>query len=405
MNAVGIDVSKGRSVVAALRPMGEVALTPREVPHTEAELTKLAYQIIGLGEDTRVVMEATGRYHEPIAAALFEQGIFVCVLNPIVIKQSGAGSVRKVKNDKKDAIKIAKYGLDNWVKLREHTPMDALRQQLKLLSRQYNLYMKTVVSLQNNLISLLDKTFPGANELFASPERTDGRRKWVDFVTTFWHCECVCGVSENAFTERYQKWCRRKGYNFSAEKASDVWTSSGGQFTTMPKNDYAKLLITTAADQLTASSMILATVRGEVIRLAKELPEYGTVAAMYGVGEITAAQLMAELGDVRRFANRGSIVAFAGIDPEVNQSGSYERESNPATKRGSPHLRKTLFQVVCTHLKRSPAGEPVYQFLDKKRSEGKPYYVYMTAAANKFLRIYHAKVKECLNALESNNED
>jgi hypothetical protein len=60
--------------------------------------------------------------------------------------------------------------------------------------------------------------------------------------------------------------------------------------------------------------------------------------------------------------------------------------------------------VVSTHLKRSPADEPVYQFLDKKRAEGKPYYVYMTAAANKFLRIYYAQVKECLNFLEKDSE-
>lgn len=404
MNAVGIDVSKGKSMVAALRPFGEVSITPQEVLHTAAELEKLAYQIISLGDDTRVVMEATGRYHEPVAAALHAMGIYVCVLNPIVIKQSGAGSVRKVKSDKKDALKIAKYGLDNWTKLREHTPMDTVRQQLKLFSRQYNLYMKMVVSLQNNLISLLDKTFPGANELFNSPARADGHQKWVDFVADFWHCDCICRMSVAAFTERYRKWCKRKGYNFSEEKALDICASSAGHFPTLPKNDNTKLLITSATAQLTAATKVLMTLRAEAIRLAKLLPEYETVLAMYGVGEITAAQLMAELGDVRRFNNRGAIVAFAGIDPEVNQSGTYQRESNPATKRGSPHLRKTLYQVVCTHLKKSPADEPVYQFLDKKRAEGKPYYVYMTAASNKFLRIYHARVKECLNVAENSNE-
>ena len=404
MNAVGIDVSKGKSMVAALRPLGEVALTPREIPHNAEELKNLANLIISLGENTRVIMEATGRYHEPVAAALHESGIYVCVLNPILIKQSGAGSVRKVKNDRKDALKIAKYGLDNWVNLREHTPMDTLRQQLKLFSRQYNLYMKTSVSLQNNLISLLDKSFPGANDYFDSPARADGHQKWVDFAADFWHCDCVACLSQKAFTERYQKWCKRKGYNFSVKKAEEVYALSAGHFPTLPKNDNTKLLITSAAAELTAASAVLATIKAEVIRLAKLLPEYDIVVAMYGVGDITAAQLMAELGDVRRFENRGSIVAFAGVDPEVNQSGSYERTSNPASKRGSPHLRKTLFQVVSTHLKRSPTNEPVYQFLDKKRSEGKPYYVYMTAAANKFLRIYYARVKEYLNALDKNRE-
>lgn len=401
MNSVGIDVSKGNSMMTALRPMGEVTLLPKSYLHTAVGLEQMAYAILALGEDTRVVMEATGRYHEPVAAALHEYGIYVSVLNPLYIKQSGGGSIRKVKTDKADAMKIAKYGLDNWVALREYTPMEAVRQQLKLCSRQYNLYMKTIVALQNNLISLTDKTFPGVNERFSSPERADGHQKWVDFVMTFWHCDCINLVREKAFTERYQKWCKRKGYHFSEEKALDVYASSSGQFTTLPKNANTKLLITTAAQQLIAAKTTLVAMRTEMLRLARQLPEYETVRAMYGVGEITAAQLMAEIGDVRRYPRRSSLVAFAGVDPAVIQSGKHEAQSSPSTKRGSPHLRKTLYQIVCTYVKKSPAGEPVYQFLDKKRSEGKPYFVYMTAAQNKFLRIYYARVKECLAALDS----
>ena len=136
-------------------------------------------------------------------------------------------------------------------------------------------------------------------------------------------------------------------------------------------------------------------------RLAQQLPEYDTVRAMYGVGETTAAQLMAEIGDVRRFPRRSSIVAFAGVDPAVAQSGKHEVQSTAATKRGSPHLRKTLYQIICTYLRKAPEDEPVYQFLDKKRSEGKPYFVYMTAAQNKFLRIYYARVKDCLEAFDT----
>lgn len=403
MNAVGIDVSKGKSMVAALRPMDEVALLPREFLHTEPGLEQMVDAILMLGEDTRVIMEATGRYHEPVAAALHEYGIYVCVLNPLLIKQSGGGSLRKVKTDKADAMKIAKYGLDNWTKLREYTPMDTVRQQLKLCSRQYNLYMKTAVSLQNNLISLTDKTFPGVNELFSSPERADGHQKWVDFVMTFWHCDCICRVSEKAFTERYEKWCRRKGYHFSAEKALDIYAGSCGHFTTLPKNNNTKLLITTAAQQLLAAKLTIAAMRDEMDRLAKLLPEYDTVRAMYGVGRTTAAQLMAEIGDVRRFPKRSSIVGFAGVDPGVDDSGKHSASSVPTTKRGSSHLRKTLFQIICTYLKKAPADEPVYQFLDKKRAEGKPYFVYMTAAQNKFLRIYYARVKECLEAFDAQN--
>ena len=209
---------------------------------------------------------------------------------------------------------------------------------------------------------------------------------------TFWHCDCICRVSEKAFTERYQKWCKRKGYHFSTEKALDLYAGSYGHFTTLPKNDNTKLLITTAAQQLLAGKMTLAALRAEMTRLAMQLPEYDTVRTMYGVGETTAAQLMAEIGDVRRFPRRSSIVGFAGVDPAVDQSGKHSAKSVPTTKRGSPHLRK------------APAGEPVYQFLDKKRAEGKPYFVYMTAAQNKFLRIYYARVKECLEAFDARQD-
>jgi len=404
MNAVGIDVSKGKSMIAVMRPMGEVVQRPFEVTHDKESLRFLADFIANAGGDTRIIMEATGRYHEPMVEALHEKGLFVCILNPIVIKQSGAGSVRKVKSDKKDALKIAKYGLDNWNTLREHTPMDTTRQQLKLFSRQYDMHMKTATALQNNLTSLLDKTFPGANKLFDSPVRSDGHQKWVDFVMDFWHCDIINSISQESFVERYKKWCIRRGYKFSQAKAKFVYSASCNRFTTLPKNENTKLLITSAVTGLLAVMKQRAVIKNEVIRLARQLPEYDCVQTMYGVGEITGAQLMAELGDARNFANRGAIVAFAGIDPEVNQSGSQNKESNKSSKRGSPHLRKTLFQVVSTYLKRSPTDEAVYQFLDKKRREGKPYHVYMTAAANKFLRIYYARVKNYLNESDSTLE-
>jgi len=131
-----------------------------------------------------------------------------------------------------------------------------------------------------------------------------------------------------------------------------------------------------------------------------ELPEYPIVMGLFSVGESLGPQLMAEIGDVLRFAHRGVLTAFAGVDPSPNQSGDYERKSNPSSKRGSPYLRRSLFLVVTVLIQNAPDGDPVYRFLDKKRSECKPYYVYMTAGANKFLRIYYGRVKEFLNALD-----
>ena len=101
-----------------------------------------------------------------------------------------------------------------------------------------------------------------------------------------------------------------------------------------------------------------------------------------------------------RFAHKGSLAAFAGIDPGANQSGEYESKRNRTSKAGSPLLRKILFNIMSTLLQKQPYDDPVFQFLDKKRAEGKPYYVYMTAGANKFLRVYYGRVKEYLASLE-----
>lgn len=117
---------------------------------------------------------------------------------------------------------------------------------------------------------------------------------------------------------------------------------------------------------------------------------------LFAVGKVTCSQLIAEIGDVTKLKSGKSLVALAGIDPPPNQSGKEDKKSRSISKRGSPALRKTLFLNMTVYLQRQPSDEPVYQFLDKKRTEGKPYKVYMIAAAHKFLRIYYARVKEVM---------
>ena len=118
---------------------------------------------------------------------------------------------------------------------------------------------------------------------------------------------------------------------------------------------------------------------------------------LVGIIRVYTVGYSASIGDTRRFHGRKAITAFAGLDAPPYQSGTVDVKSRSISKRSSPHLRRMLFLVVETYLKKKPANEPVYQFLDKKRSEGKIYKVYMIAAANKFLRIYYAKVNEVLN--------
>lgn len=400
MNAVGIDVSKGKSMIAVMRPFGEVVVSPFEVRHTDRELSELAGLLKSLDGETRVVMEYTGNYHAPVAYALHEAGIYVTVVNPMLIHDYGNNSLRRAKTDKKDAVKLACYALDRWLSLPEYLPEEDTRLMLKSCYRQYEQYVKLKTMLQNNLISLLDLSFPDVNKLFTSPPKADGSEKWVEFIAAFWHCECVSGLSEKVFTQRYEKWCRKNGYNFSEDKAAEIYAAACGHIGVMPKTDTAKLLVEQSVSQLRATAAAIATLQKEMQTLAASLPEYTVVMRMFGVGPVLGPQLMAEIGDVRRFHSKKALVAYAGLDAPPYQSGTVDVRSRSISKRGSSSLRRTLFLVMSVLLQNAPEDEPVYQFMDKKRHEGKPYKVYMMASANKFLRIYYAQVKAYLVAFE-----
>ena len=399
MNAVGIDVAKGKSTVTIHRPGNEVVLPPRDFLHSKTEIASLIEIIKGLEGETKACMEHTGRYYEPVATWLSDAGIFVSAVNPILVRDFGDDSLRAPKTDKADAKKIARYTLDRWAMLKQYGRMDEIRNQLKTMNRQFGFYMDQKTAMKNNLISLLDQTYPNADHFFTSPARSDGSQKWVDFVHTYWHVDCVRGKSLEAFTEHYKSWCKRKGYNFSATKAKDVYDTSSALIAVFPKNTNTKLLILQAVAMLNLASETVESLRKEMDQTASTLPEYPVVLAMNGVGPTLGPQLMAEIGDVTRFTKRGAITAFAGVDPGKNESGQYSQKSVRTSKKGSPHLRKTLFQIMDSLIQRSPEDDPVYAFLAKKRAEGKPYYVYMTAGANKFLRIYYGRIKEYMTSL------
>ena len=403
MNAVGIDVSKGKSTVVALAPGGKFLSRPFDVLHTKSGIKELVSLVRTLDGDTRILMEHTGRYYEPLLQWLAASDLFVTAVNPKLIKDFGNNTLRKVKTDKADAKKIARYALDNWCDLRQHTGMDTTRTQLKTMNRQFAFCMKQKTACKNNLIALIGQVYPGANTYFESPARADGSQKWVDYVLTFWHVDYVCSMTLSTFTERYRKWCHRHGYNFQPDKPGLLMEKAKDLIAMLPMDKTTKMLVQTSIAQLNVLSKTVEALRTQMIALAEQLPEYPVVIDMNGVGPTLANQLIAEIGDITRFPRRSSLTAFASVDPGAKQSGTMQVKSNKTSKAGSPHLRRALFQIVSGLLMRSP-DDAVYNFMDKKRSEGKPYYVYMTAGANKFLRIYYGRVNEYLASLSKEQE-
>lgn len=352
-----------------------------------------------LDGECRIVLEHTGRYYEPMIRWLSGAGLFVSAVNPLLIKGFENQSLRRVKTDNADSKKIARYALNQWNKLRQYTDTDKIRTQLKTMNRQRCFYVKQQTAYKNNLISLVDETYPGVNKFFTSPKRPDGSEKWVDFIEKFWHVDCVCTLSLTSFTEKYQKWCKKHGYKFQPDKPAEIYSISQELIPILAKDDMTKMIVHQAVVQLNTISKTVSELSKQMNSLASQLPEYPVVMSMFGVGTTLGPQLMAEIGDVSKFSKRSQVTAFAGVDPGINESGDYSQRSVPTSKHGSPYLRRTLFLIMEVLIKKQPEDDPVYRFIARKRSEGKPYYVCMTAGANKFLRIYYGKVKEYLSQL------
>lgn len=399
MISIGIDVSKGSSVFCIMEN-GNI-LHQGSLIHSRGDMEQFTTLLRSLDNQFKVVLEATGIYHLPILHHLKQSGFFVAVINPLILKKYAALSLRKVKTDKLDAVKIADYGLSHWHKLTDYSFSQEVYAQLKDLGRSYAQYIKLKVIQKQYLTVLLDKAMPGITVLVRGCSHDDlGNEKLLDFVEHFRHFDFITAKSEKQFVQQYCRWAKKKGYQPSQAKAYAIY-------------ELAKTSIPTSSSKLTPTTvLILETVKilrqlcktlqlilTQMSEIAEDLPEYEIVRAMPGVGKILAVRLIAEIGDVRRFHSGKSLIAFAGIDSPSYESGQFVGTKRNISKRGSSLLRKTGFEVMKAVMIHKPQEDnAVYLFMVKKELEGKAKKVARIAGLNKFLRIYYARVKQIYDA-------
>ncbi len=140
----------------------------------------------------------------------------------------------------------------------------------------------------------------------------------------------------------------------------------------------------------------LTRMRNRMVKLARLSPQFELLLSIPGVGEVTAATILSEVGDVLNFPTVKQLVAFSGLDPSVFQSGRFKATKNKISKRGSSHLRKALYQATVAGIRKrkgKPANPVIYEFYSKKLSEGKAPNVAIIAASNKLLRIIYGMLK------------
>ena len=395
MISVGIDVSKGKSTVCILKPYGEIVCRPFEVFHLEKDLEALNDLLQKLEGEIRIVMEATGIYHLPLLTFLYEKGYFVSVVNPFSMKKYAKdNSLRGGKTDRLDSIMIANYGIDKWFKLQRYEGNEETYAELKLLGRRYRFYMELHVKALQELTHILDYVMPGIKKMFNSWDEASNKDKLSDFVERFWHFDTITSMSCEEFTEEYLAWAKEKKYHRSNSKAEAVYELASNGISTLSSGiPSTKMIIQEAISVLRAIDNSLSHILSRMQELAKTLPEYSTVRAMGGVGDVLAPKLIAEIGDVRRLHSAKALVACAGIDPPPYESGQFVGSQRKITKRGSSTLRKVGYEVMrVLKSHQAPQDNAVYYYILKKEAEGKNKKLAKIAGLNKFLRIYYARV-------------
>ena len=389
---VGIDVSKGKSTVAILSIEGEVIEEPFEINHDINGLNLLEEKLKDISkEDLKIVMEETGTYHLPVLGYLLDKGYFVVAENALKIKKYLDRGLRKAKTDKKDSYKLAEYTCDNWYKLNKARENDETYDNLRFLSRQYINNINVQIKQKNNFSNLCDLLFPGYYQMLNENNFTLG----LEIFKKYYHPEIVTNKKQSQFFDEIDKLAKKLGHKGAGiTLANKIYLLAQKTISPRPNNEFAQLSAISCADALILTIKTTTTIITEMDKLARELPEYDVISEIPGCGKKLTSRVIAEIGDVRRFKNAGSIIAYAGLDAPPYQSGQFEATNRHISKRGNKYLRKTGYEVMKSIKSSCRSDNELKSYIIQKENEGKLKKVAKIAGLNKFLRMYYGIVKK-----------
>lgn len=389
---VGIDVSKGKSTIAILSIEGEIIEEPFEITHDINGLEFLEDKLKKLPkDDLKIVMEETGTYHLPVLGYLLDKEYFVTAENALKIKKYLDRGLRKAKTDKKDSYKLAEYACDNWFKLNKVRENDEIYNELRFLSRQYLATIAVQIKQKINFSNLCDLLFPGYYQLLNDNNLILG----LEIFKKYFHPEIVKKKKENQFIIEIDKMAKKLGHKGAGiTLANKIYTLAQNTIPPRPNNQYSQLSAISCVEALIITIKTSNTIIAEMDKLASKLPEYNVISEIPGCGKKLTARVIAEIGDIRRFKNAGSIIAYAGLDAPPYQSGQFEATNRHISKRGNKYLRKTGYEIMKSVRSNVNSDNELRTYIVKKENEGKLKKVAKIAGLNKFLRMYYGKVKK-----------
>ena len=372
---IGIDIAKRNHEATAIDDAGQI-LGRITFANSNAGAAKLLDFIARLkSEDEKVVfgMEATGHYWLAIYSYLVERDFDVCVINPIQSDSLRNLFIRKTKNDQRDSFIIAeiiRFGRYTETQLSDENTL-ALRQ----LCRYRTSLVDQTTELKLQAIAVLDQIFPEYETLFANIFGVSSKALLMEYTTP----DDMLSVSAEKLAEVIDKTSRGR---FKLEKAKEIQEKARNSFGITIAIDAFAFQLRQLIEQIKFIEEHIKEIEDHIKTYFDTLDS--CLPTIPGIGMITAAIIESEIGDINRFAGPEKLVAFVGIDPSVKQSGDFIGSQNRMSKRGSPHLRRAIWQAAV----RAVQVDPVLKaFFEKKRSEGKAYGTAIGAVARKLTYI------------------
>jgi len=380
MYVCGIDVAKRKHMAAILSSEGQVTQAPFSVTNTRAGFDQLHQALAALDGPVQVGLEATGHYWLALYDDLTRQGYPVVVFNPLQIHAFRKSGVRKVKSDRSDAVWIAEY-----LRFGGHRPTNPTLPvwlQLKELSRfRYHL-TDQIGDGKRKLLSVLDRVFPEYETAFSSVFLMASRRLLAEAAS-------AQEIAEFDLDELAQLLQSASRGRFGQTQAATVQRLARQSVGVSFLANAAQIEMRCLLAQIDLLEEQRRQVDQAVEQLMAQVPQYLTT--IPGVGPVTAAAVLAEIGDVHRFATVEKLVAYAGIDASVYQTGEFEATQRHMSKRGSPYLRHALWQAATAALLHNPELKAYYQ---RKRQEGKHHGTVLGAVCRKLLARIYVVLKE-----------
>lgn len=386
---VALDVSKGKSYYVIYR--NELCLEEGEIHHTKSDFLLLLRTINELEEQPKVVFESTGIYSCPVETFCQKNHLPYFILNPLQAKkQMEKGTLRKWKTDKHDAHLLAQT---HWNNSRTETVAPQKNyKDLRDLSRFYQEITDEIRRMSMNLHNAIQLTFPELEAILTNRITSYG----LTVITLYPHPEFVLRDSKTIIKNRILKSTMKKiSDNRARNKAEEIMAYAEDSYPAVTETDIHVQKTRYYAERLQELLIQKEKLSKKMIEITAQLPESKVISSFPGIGELSTAQLLGELGDLRRFSNNKKVNAYLGIDIRRYQSGKYFGQDH-INKRGNPKGRKILFYIVRNMIRAQHAAPNHivdYYYKLKKQPIPKKDKVATVACMNKLLKCLHAMVR------------